>query len=346
MKGLKRASNLYREVEKVLLDSTLRSGWTSPLAAPSRSMRAAITSATVRVTASGNVAVYSISSLMRLFSGPEVPILTWEMEVAQQQWSQDCDEWNAQMDAWDATKDAVADAAEEVANDLEALASAIEAGLGPLETADAACKPTNGKKLCVDFFIMNCHIWIIGLGDCRDFDKDAEYESSRVQLYLNPNTMAWEAKFNCSIAMLPTSPLFPYVTPHSFCDSAQVFNPNEDVLTTQPDASGWRTVTMKFKSPACIRRNNGVCPAIDALISSRPNAAADGGYELTWDRDGFPSMGVYARNAADTGWNTVKEDAQKTRDGVTAIRALAGQIRSKGYNYPPPSSPQPPGCRQ
>ena len=265
--GSQRASNLYREVEKVLLDSTLRSGWTSPLAAPSRSMRAAITSATVRVTASGNVAVYSISSLMRLFSGPEVPILKWEMEVAQQQWSQDCDEWNAQMDAWDATKDAVADAAEEVANDLEALASAIEAGLGPLETADAACKPTNGKKLCVDFFIMNCHIWIIGLGDCRDFDKDAEYESSRVQLYLNPNTMAWEAKFNCSIAMLPTSPLFPYVTPHSFCDSAQVFNPNEDVLTTQPDASGWRTVTMKFKSPACIRRNNGVCPAIDALIS-------------------------------------------------------------------------------
>lgn len=280
---------------------------------------------------------------MRLFGSPEVPIITWEMEIAQQQWSQDCDEWNAQMDAWDATKDAVAAAAEETANDIDAIADAMEQGLAPLETAEAACKPTNGKKLCVDFFIMNCHIWVLGIGDCRDFDRDADYESSRVQLYLNPNSNAWEVKMSCSVAMLPTSTVPPYVTPHSFCDSAAVFS-SSDVSYSPPDEEGWKTAVMAFRSPACIRRGNIACPTINAEIRFRPNVAFPGGFELFWDRDGFPSMGVYARNATDTGWEVVKEDAQKTRSGVNALRGLAGQIRSKGYNYPQTSSPQPPGC--
>ena len=87
------------------------------------------------------------------------------------------------MNVSDATKNAVAEAANEEANDLEALASAIELGLSTssLESADATCKPTNGKKMCIDFFIMNCAL--AGFqGDCRDFDRNADYESSRVQL--------------------------------------------------------------------------------------------------------------------------------------------------------------------
>lgn len=54
-------------------------------------------------------------------------------------------------------------------------------------------------------------------------------------------------------------------------------------------------------------------------------------------------MGVYIRNTANTAWDTALEDAQKTRTGVGTLRALAGQIRSKGYNYPPPDY-QPQGC--
>jgi hypothetical protein len=84
-------------------------------------------------------------------------------------------------------------------------------------------------------------------------------------------------------------------------------------------------------------------PFIDGTVWFRANASAPGGFEIKFDRDGFPSMGVYTRNAADTDWLTAKEDPQKTKWGVNAIRALAGQIRSKGYNYPPPGG-QPEGC--
>jgi hypothetical protein len=145
--------------------------------------------------------------------------------------------------------------------------------------------------------------------------------------------------------MIPNGSFPLFAAPQQFCDSAAVFNPNEDVNYGAPDAAGWRTVTMRFKSPACIRRNLPcMLGAIDASVKFRPNAAAQGGYEVEFIRDGYPAMGVYARNATDTGWDTAKEDAQKTKSGVGAIRALAGQIRSKGYNYPPPSDPPPPGC--
>ena len=65
---------------------------------------------------------------------------------------------------------------------------------------------------------------------------------------------------------------------------------------------------------------------MDAKSTFRPNLAAYGGCELTWDRDGFPSMGVCAETAIDTGWDTVKEEAQKTRSGVTAISARGGRF--------------------
>lgn len=345
--GSQRPSDLYHEVANVLLDSTLKSGRTKAPATilktnPAKTMADPQPLATVTVTAYANVVVYSISSLMRLFGGPEVPILTWEMEVAQQAWSHDCDEWNNQMDEWEATKDAVAAEANSIADDLEAMANAMQSGLAPLQTANASCKPTNGKKMCIDFFIMDCHIWILGVGDCRDFDKDAEYESSRVQLYLDPSSNSWEVKYNCSLAFIPTAS-YPNYTTQSFCDSSAVFDPARDVTPGPPDAQGWRTWTMSFKSPACIRRGNVACPAINASITYRPNASAPGGYDLSWERDGFPAMGVYTRNAADTGWDVVKEDHDKVLGGVQAIRALAGEIRAKGYNYPPPGS-QPPGC--
>ncbi len=248
------------------------------------------------------------------------------------------------MDAWDVTKGVVAAGADEEANELEALADAIQSGLGSssLESVDASCKPTNGKKMCIDFFIMNCAI-IIFEGDCRSFNSNAEYESSRVQFYINPNTMGWEVKYNCSSVVVPNPMTGGNWVMHTFCDSAQVFNPSEDVKITQPDANGWRSAELIFRNNVCSRRMINLCLPITAKVTFRPNTAAPGGYELTFDRSGFPSMGVYTRNAADTGWDTVQEDAQKTRNGVSAIRALAGQIRSKGYNYPPPGV-QPPGC--
>ena len=134
---------------------------------------------TITVTAYGNVVVISISSVMRMFGSlGETPIVDWDVEVAQQQWQEDCTAWNFQMDDWEATRQAVADAAEEAANELEALADEIEAGIiqSGLETAEASCKEVAGKPMCFDFFIMNCALGPIQ-GDCRDFDKNADFSS-------------------------------------------------------------------------------------------------------------------------------------------------------------------------
>lgn len=226
------------------------------------------------------------------------------------------------------------------ANDLDALADQIESGLPSLETADASCKPTNGKKMCIDFFIMNC--WILDMaGDCRGFDRNAGYSDSRVQLYLDPTTLLSEVKYNCSTLFDPTTnpPLMPIIA----CDSARVFDPDRDVQKFPPDADGWTKIIMSFSNNFCAYVGNSLCPSINATVQFRPNPSAPGGYEVKWDRDGFPSMGVYVRNATDTDWLTAKEDPQKTKWGVNAIRALAGQIRSRGYNYPPPGG-QPDGC--
>ncbi len=356
--GSSRSSDLVRSVADVLLSATLKSkpagaslvgaGVTkvSPAGAALLWGGDPQQMPTMTVTAYGNIVVFDLNSVMRFFgSYGESQLLTWDMQVAQQQWSQDCAEWNGQMDVWDATKDAVAAAANEEANELESLASSIQAGLtaSSLETANASCKPTNGKQMCVDFFITNCALGPFG-GDCREFNRDADYVSSRVQLYIDPNTMNWEVKYNCSSLVMPdrSQPNGNRVV-STLCDSAQVFHPREDVLTTSPDANGWRTVTMHFRNNACVHVPDMGCPAIDAQIAFRPNAAAPGGYELTFNRDGFPSMGVYTRNASNTGWDLVKEDRQKTQSSIAAIWALAGQIRSKGYNYPVPGG-RPAGC--
>jgi hypothetical protein len=298
---------------------------------------------TTVITASANVAVFDVYMSRSLFDNSQQQLLDsmdWLNEIAEEQWTQDCAEWNSEMDQYDATKASVAATADDLANELEDIALQMENAIAPLEDAQGAaiCKPTSGKKMCIDFFIMDC--WIAGFeGDCRNFDPNADYSNSRVQLYIDPTSRAWEVKYNCSVAIIPGD----NTGPHTFCDSAQVFDPTRDVQTSPPDANGWYTVTVAFRNNACLWHGNPACPSIDATVKYRPNPLAPGGYEVTWNRDGFPSMGVYIQHATDAGFDTAAEDAQKTHWGINAIRALAGQIRSKGYNYPPPGN-QPPGC--
>lgn len=171
------------------------------------------------------------------------------------------------------------------------------------------------------------------------FDRNADYTNSRVQLYIDPVTRAWEVKYNCTTVLNPlNTPPF-----STICDSAAVYNPATDTQTFPPDAEGFSRIEMKFRNNACKYVGNSNCPAIDATVRFKANPSAPGGYEIRWDRDGFPSMGVYVRNAADTDWLIAEEDPQKTKSGINAILALAGEIRAKGYNYPPPGN-QPEGC--
>ncbi len=300
--------------------------------------------AALRVSAYGNVVVFDMTFVTALFgSNFESVVVTWDMDLAQPEWNQDCNDWNAEMDIWESTKDAVEAGAIELADDIDALASALESSVASLETA-AGCVNTTGKKLCIDFFIEGIFLNGFGLGDARGFDPNADYSQSRVQLYLDPDTEAWEVKWGCTKLIVPGVPVGSSWQIHAVCDSATVFNPAEHVQRTPPDPEGWRTVTVKFGNNACRWRWLPICPEpIDATIWFRPNPAAQGGYEVSFYRDSYPSMGVYSRNSSNTAWEVVKEDDQKIRGSINALRALAGEMRHGGNNYPPPGG-QPDGC--
>ena len=129
-----------------------------------------------------------------------------------------------------------------------------------------------------------------------------------------------------------------------FCDSAGMMHA-EDLVVKAPDVDGWTTVQMKFRNSGCLWHGNPLCPAIDATVKYRPNAAdpSGTGYEIAFIRDGMPSMGAYLRNPANTGWMTIKEDSQKVHTAITAIMALSGAVWNSVWNYPPPPEP-PEGC--
>ena len=200
-----------------------------------------------------------------------------------------------------------------------------------LDGAANTCQRVPGKGMCLDFFIMNCAIAGLG-GDCRGFDRDATFGNSRVQMYLNPITKDYELKFSCTRIVLLNQPLA------TVCDSAAVFVPARDVVFT-PDGGTAFFVSLQFANNACKYINEALCPSISAQLHFVQDAAAPAGWRVTWIRDGFPSMGVYSRNASDTGFDTVVEDPQKVFTGVQSIRALAGEIRSAGSNVPPPDNP-------
>jgi len=125
-----------------------------------------------------------------------------------------------------------------------------------------------------------------------------------------------------------------------FKDSVRTFHPDSDVTIRGTGGASF-AIDMKFTNNACAHFTS-VCPSINATVNFSPDASYPGGWHVTFDRDGYPSMGVYKRNAADTGFDTVKEDPQKVHNGVLGMLALAGAIRSSGANAPAPANPL--GC--
>ncbi|MEO5816899.1 MAG: hypothetical protein ABIT20_16640 [Gemmatimonadaceae bacterium] len=271
-----------------------------------------------------------VSKLFSQFGGEHPVAVDWYLV---NEWRQQCEDYNQAYWTWYQTRDQVAANANDVANDIEALADQMEAAVLQLETADNSCERVAGKPVCIDFFIMNCTLLLVGEGDCRGFDPDAKFSNSRVQMYLNPETKIWEVIYNCTRFVVAGQPVV------SMCDSAAVFDPTRDVHVTSTGTDAF-LVEMQFLNNACASIPKPLCPPpINASVNFTRNAAAPGGWQVNFVRDGFPSMGIYSRNATDTGFDVVKEDPQKTRNGINAMRALAGQIRSEGSNVPPPDNP-------
>ena len=177
---------------------------------------------------------------------------------------------------------------------MEDVAEIVRSVTEPLTTV--VCVPEPGKRLCFDFFIMHERAFLFG-GDGRDFDPDAGYRASRVQLYLDPTSLQWAIKLTSSRK---------FGTPQAVTsnqDSATHYKP-EDVQITKT-AQGEITVTVKFFNTFCKIRVG--CPTINASIFLEPDASAIGGFKAGWNRDGYPSMGIYSRKADNSAWDPIAE---------------------------------------
>jgi hypothetical protein len=205
-------------------------------------------------------------------------------------------------------------AANAEANAYEEHADLLDLLEAPL--VNKTCKPVgSGRDICIDFFIRQSRLMGIGYGDDRDFDPEAGWSQSRVQLYLNPNNLEWEVKYTSTKLGWNGNV---YVDEDS---SAASFNEYSDVV---PSWEGSEIkITTHFRNNFC----PSLCPAIDAEIRLIPDTGAPGGYRVEWKRDGFPAMGIYRRNSSNTAWQIMIEDPEITKKG-DEFRALMGFIRS------------------
>jgi hypothetical protein len=319
----------------------------STLATSTRMQGGVVTLGTVLVTAGWNYAVidaYSIGRLLSLYGEPES--YDWEREWYLEQRSRECEEWNQVYQEWYATRDQVAWAANESANEVDALLQQINQTSSALENAEYACKRVSGKPLCIDFFISNCRlvnpphpmfpdgITFGSVGDCRDFNKDADWSQSRAQIYVNPTSLQFEIKYNSTIFIFG-----PHLKESN--DSAKVCKDGScvQVRPIVGGPPGSFQVSLSLLNSVC-EWVNIMCPSIDAAVEFYPDASKPGGYDVRFIRDSYPSFGAYMDGS--NGFTTMKEDREKARNLYEAFLRLFGALRSTAEYVPPPDNPN--GC--
>jgi hypothetical protein len=194
-------------------------------------------------------------------------------------------------------------------------------GDGPMSESNggqAVCVPNSEKPICIDFFIMADRAAVFQ-GDNRDFNPDAGFRASRVQLYLNPNTLLWEVKYNASTLVAMGIPVL------SKQDSGpgRMFDPDSDVKVSRNPDDGFITITVSFRDSFCPSRNS-YCPVLDAKVGLNPDSSKPGGFEIYFKRDGFPSLGIYRRKADNSGWDVMAQDREMMTGAYTNWLGLVG----------------------
>jgi hypothetical protein len=190
------------------------------------------------------------------------------------------------------------------------------------------CERIPSKPICIDFFIMNERSAVFG-GDNRDFDSTGSvgHSGSRVQVYFNPTTLEWEVKINSSRLYFGGIVIEKQ-------DSARLFRPGDVKIYRDPQHGiQYIRVELKFFNNFCPTRE--FCPAIDATLWFQADSTKPGGYEIYWDRDGFPSMAVQHLRA-DGGWDLMVKDPEMIKSSYWNWLGLIDSFKR--------SSRMPPGC--
>lgn len=289
----------------------------------------------------GQPVVVDLSWIWEELRGRNYSISDWinapEISIRAQQ----CDDANRGLDAALAALPAY----EQDANDIDASAMAVSQFMCE---HDANLVGSN-KTICIDFFIKGKTALLFLAGDARDYDPNAPYTSSRVQIYIDPNNPGAPPTilYNSTVVLLP----IPWAdTLKSWNYGPQsVFTPfahlPRDVSVR--DSAGSIVVKVELYNGACRTLGTGwvaraACPAIDAKITMTREG---GGWNVRFDRDAFPSVQVNGRPVGGNEWSEIaRSDEEHTRFAPFNLMNLSWRHWDEKYYEAAAHFRLPPGC--
>lgn len=179
-------------------------------------------------------------------------------------------------------------------------------------SSEDMCVPRNdGKTKCIDLFISSARTFVLGQGDGRDFDSNAPYKASRVQMYLNLDNLTGVAYLNnTSIGWGPAT-LTVDPAPH---------DPKAFVLHQGPD--GIVTVEFHFYNGFCRYVDKEDCPTIDGFVAFQK--WSDGQWHVVSVlRDEYPSIQINQQQAN----GTFQEEFRDKEGHWSQLRTRANTLK-------------------
>ncbi len=192
-------------------------------------------------------------------------------------------------------------------------------------SSEEMCVPRNdGKTKCIDLFISSARTFVLGQGDGRDFDSNAPYKASRVQMYLDLDARTGVAYLNnTSIGWGPaTATVDP--APHD----AKAF-------AIHQGENGKVIVEFHFYNGFCRYVDKDYCPTIDGFVAFQKGA--DGRWHHTDVlRDEYPSIQINQQQAD----GTFREEFRDKEGHWTQLRTRANTLKQWREQLS-----LPPGCQ-
>jgi hypothetical protein len=179
-------------------------------------------------------------------------------------------------------------------------------------TSPDMCVPRNdGKTKCIDLFISSARTFVLGQGDGRDFDSNAPYKASRVQMYLNLDNLTGVAYLNnTSIGWGPAT-VTADPAPH---------DPKAFVL--HHGAGGIVTVEFHFYNGFCRYVDKDDCPTIDGFVAFQK--WSDGEWHVVSVlRDEYPSIQINQQQAD----GTFQEEFRDKEGHWSQLRTRANTLK-------------------
>jgi hypothetical protein len=148
-------------------------------------------------------------------------------------------------------------------------------------TSPDMCVPRNdGKTKCIDLFISSARTFVLGQGDGRDFDSNAPYKASRVQMYLNLDDRTGIAYMNSSSIGWGPATVTANPAPH-----------DPKSFAIHQGENGTVIVEFHFYNGFCQYADRDYCPTIDGFVVFQ--RGADGRWHHTDVlRDEYPSIQI------------------------------------------------------